>query len=102
MSEKEKCPFCGTYVAHSPFGHVWCDQCDYRLETEKFENRPTEDALRAEVDALKGELGAARALVGSSRNKHHRMRVEWRIIGMSAGGRMRRYRGTHARLAKTA
>ena len=50
MSDKNKCPFCGNDVAHSPLGHVWCDQCDYRIETAKFENRPLEDAIEKELE----------------------------------------------------
>ena len=48
-----RCPFCGTYVAHSPFGNVWCDQCDYLIETNKFEKRPLENELRIEIDRLR-------------------------------------------------
>lgn len=59
---KDKCPFCGTYVAHSPFGHVWCDQCDYRLETARFEKRPIENELRKKLEAA---LNAMRDLTSN-------------------------------------
>lgn len=49
-------------MAHSPLGHVWCDQCDYRLEIDKFNSRPIEDALRAENERLTQELDEARFL----------------------------------------
>lgn len=52
-SSEQRCPFCGTLVAHSPFGNVWCDQCDYRLETDRFEKRPLEDGYRAEIQRLR-------------------------------------------------
>lgn len=55
MSETRKCPFCGTNVAVSPFGHIWCDQCDYRLETAKFNKRPVEDMLLSDIRAAQDE-----------------------------------------------
>ena len=77
--ELKPCPFCGAVpdTVYVSLGYMHCVQCPNRAcdgrrgyEVKKWQNRPLEDALRAENERLKARLEAAEELVEA---------LEWHI-----------------------
>jgi len=77
MSELKPCPFCGFDVAKSPLGHIWCDQCDYRLETDRYNTRPIEDALLTRAEAAEAEVKRLRNALAEFASTENWFDDEW-------------------------